>query len=49
MTGQCADAGYMRGAWKVSENKDAAELKDKFHGISRPNKQPFMDAVKPLQ
>jgi len=39
---------YMRGAWKISENKDLAELKSKFTQIIEPNKQPFMDAVKPL-
>jgi tripartite ATP-independent transporter DctP family solute receptor len=39
---------YMRGAWKISENKDLAELKSKFTHIIEPNKQPFMDAVKPL-
>jgi len=39
---------YMRGAWKISENKDLADLKAKFTQIIEPNKQPFMDAVKPL-
>ena len=39
---------YMRGAWKISENKDLADLKAKFTEIVVPNKQPFMDAVKPL-
>src|SRR5438045_7949486 len=39
---------YMRGAWKISELKDLAELKSKFTQIIEPNKQPFMDAVKPL-
>jgi len=39
---------YMRGAWKVSETKDLADLKAKFTKIIEPNKQPFMDAVKPL-
>src|SRR5438477_5931076 len=39
---------YMRGAWKISENKDLAELKARFTQIIEPNKQPFMDAVKPL-
>jgi hypothetical protein len=38
----------MRGAWKISENKDLAELKSKFTQIIEPNKQPFMDAVQPL-
>jgi hypothetical protein len=38
----------MRGAWKVSENKDLAELKSKFTQIIEVDKQPFMDAVKPL-
>src|SRR6266536_5363247 len=37
---------YMRGAWKISEVKDLAELKSKFTQIIEPNKQPFMDAVK---
>lgn len=39
---------YMRGAWKVSENKDLADLKSKFTQIIEVDKQPFMDAVKPL-
>ena len=39
---------YMRGAWKISENKDLADLKAKFTQIIEPNKQPFMDSVKPL-
>ena len=39
---------YMRGAWKISEVKDLADLKAKFTQIIEPNKQPFMDAVKPL-
>jgi tripartite ATP-independent transporter DctP family solute receptor len=39
---------YMRGAWKISETKDLADLKAKFTQIIEPNKQPFMDAVKPL-
>src|SRR4051812_16810237 len=34
---------YMRGAWKISENKDLADLKAKFTQIIEPNKQPFMD------
>ncbi|MEP7084461.1 MAG: TRAP transporter substrate-binding protein, partial [Betaproteobacteria bacterium] len=36
---------YMRGAWKISEVKDLADLKAKFTQIIEPNKQPFMDAV----
>jgi TRAP-type C4-dicarboxylate transport system substrate-binding protein len=39
---------YMRGAWKISENKDLADLKGKFTQIIEVDKQPFMDAVKPL-
>jgi tripartite ATP-independent transporter DctP family solute receptor len=39
---------YMRGAWKISENKDLAELKSKFTQIIEVDKQPFMEAVKPL-
>jgi len=39
---------YMRGAWKISEVKDLAALKAKFTEIIVPDKQPFMDAVKPL-
>ncbi len=39
---------YMRGAWKIAENKDLADLKAKFTQIIEPNKQPFMDSVKPL-
>lgn len=39
---------YMRGAWKISENKDLADLKAKFTQIIEVDKQPFMDAVKPL-
>ena len=39
---------YMRGAWKNSENKDLVELKAKFTQIIEPDKQPFMDAVKPM-
>jgi len=39
---------YMRGAWKISENKDLAELKAKFTQILDVDKQPFMDAVAPL-
>jgi len=39
---------YMRGAWKISENKDLVELKARFTQIIEPDKQPFMDAVKPL-
>ena len=39
---------YMRGAWKISEVKDLADLKAKFTQIIEPDKQPFMDAVKPL-
>ena len=39
---------YMRGAWKISEVKDLADLKAKFTQIIEPTKQPFMDAVKPL-
>lgn len=39
---------YMRGAWKISENKDLLELKARFTQIIEPDKQPFMDAVKPL-
>ena len=45
--GQLTQA-YMRGAWKISENKDLAELKAKYTQIIEPNKQPFMDSVKPL-
>ena len=45
--GQLTQA-YMRGAWKISETKDLADLKAKFTQIIEPNKQPFMDAVKPL-
>ncbi|MCC6469570.1 MAG: TRAP transporter substrate-binding protein [Alphaproteobacteria bacterium] len=39
---------YMRGAWKISENKDLADLKAKFTQIIEVDKQPFMDAVSPL-
>ncbi len=39
---------YMRGAWKISEVKDLEALKAKFTQIIEPDKQPFMDAVKPL-
>ena len=39
---------YMRGAWKISEVKDLVELKAKFTQIIEVDKQPFMDAVKPL-
>ena len=39
---------YMRGAWKISETKDLAELKAKFTQIIEPDKAPFMAAVKPL-
>ena len=39
---------YMRGAWKISEVKDLEALKSKFTQIIEPDKQPFMDAVKPL-
>ena len=39
---------YMRGAWKISELKDLAELKSKFTQIIEPDKAPFMAAVKPL-
>ena len=39
---------YMRGAWKISEVKDLSELKSKFTQIIDGDKQPFMDAVKPL-
>ena len=39
---------YMRGAWKISEVKDLADLKAKFTQIIEPDKQPFMEAVKPL-
>jgi tripartite ATP-independent transporter DctP family solute receptor len=45
--GQLTQA-YMRGAWKISELKDLAELKAKFTQIIEPNKQPFMESVKPL-
>ncbi|MEO8132794.1 MAG: TRAP transporter substrate-binding protein [Betaproteobacteria bacterium] len=39
---------YMRGAWKISEVKDLADLKAKFTQIIEPDKAPFMEAVKPL-
>ena len=39
---------YMRGAWKISEVKDLEALKAKFTQIIEPDKQPFMDSVKPL-
>jgi tripartite ATP-independent transporter DctP family solute receptor len=45
--GQLTQA-YMRGAWKISELKDLAELKAKFTQIIEPNKAPFMESVKPL-
>jgi tripartite ATP-independent transporter DctP family solute receptor len=45
--GQLTQA-YMRGAWKISENKDLADLKAKFTQIIDVDKQPFMDAVSPL-
>ena len=45
--GQLTQA-FMRGAWKVSEQKDLAELKAKFTQIIEPNKAPFMESVKPL-
>jgi tripartite ATP-independent transporter DctP family solute receptor len=39
---------YMRGAWKISENKDIEVLKSKFTQIIEVDKAPFMEAVKPL-
>lgn len=39
---------YMRGAWKISENKDLADLKAKFTQIIEVDKQPFMNSVSPL-
>jgi tripartite ATP-independent transporter DctP family solute receptor len=39
---------YMRGAWKISEQKDLQELKAKFTQIIEVDKQPFMDSVAPL-
>lgn len=39
---------YMRGAWKISENKDLADLKAKFTQIIEVDKAPFMESVKPL-
>ena len=39
---------YMRGAWKISENKDIEVLKSKFTQIIDADKAPFMEAVKPL-
>jgi tripartite ATP-independent transporter DctP family solute receptor len=47
LAGQLTQA-YMRGAWKVSEFKDLQELKSKYTQIIDVDKQPFMDAVKPL-
>jgi tripartite ATP-independent transporter DctP family solute receptor len=45
--GQVTQA-YMRGAWKISEQKDLQELKSRFTEIIQVDKQPFIDAVSPL-
>ena len=39
---------YMRGAWKISEQKDLVELKAKFTQIIEVDKQPFIDSVSSL-
>ncbi len=39
---------YMRGAWKISEQKDLIELKAKFTQIIEVDKQPFIDSVSSL-
>ncbi len=47
MAGQLTQA-YMRGAWKISEQKDLQDLKAKFTQIIEPDKQPFIEAVSSL-
>ena len=39
---------YMRGAWKISEQKDLQELKARFTQIIEVDKAPFIASVKPL-
>jgi tripartite ATP-independent transporter DctP family solute receptor len=39
---------YMRGAWKISEEKDLATLKSNFTEIITPDKAPFVKAVASL-
>ena len=38
----------MRGAWKISEQKDLQELRSKFTQIIEVDKQPFIASVAPL-
>ena len=38
----------MRGAWKISEQKDLIELKAKFTQIIEVDKQPFIESVSSL-
>ncbi len=47
MAGQLTQA-YMRGAWKISEQKDLQDLKAKFTQVIEPDKQPFIEAVSSL-
>jgi len=39
---------YMRGAWKISEQKDLQELKARFTQVLEVDKAPFIASVKPL-
>lgn len=39
---------YMRGAWAVSEQLSLEQLRPLFTEIIEPEKQPFIDAVRPL-
>ena len=39
---------YMRGAWATSEQLSLEQLRPLFTEIIEPDKQPFIDAVKPL-